>query len=189
MGSANLPRTKWINDLGDRVSGTPLNDQELQKIYDAIESRVVSGNFVDVAVNSIVDNYMAGLPFIFGGSPDVGVTDVAYPAGATLDVLAPNTGPLLLPMWLVGAGKYRVEAVLVSNNVAYTTTLGLFNLTDTPNVPIVEISSTSVTGALVPSGDIVFATSAATKTYGVKLKTDNAAGVAKAYRVRFYRAS
>lgn len=182
-----IPRTHRINDDGSRTRGTPLNDQELQAQYDAIETVTYSGNFPDVALNSLLDNIMAGIPFAFGGSSDVAVSDVAYPAGAAIAVLAPGTRPLSLNGAHVTQGTYRIQGIVSTEDAAHTATLGLFNLTDAPDAPLVEISTNVVGGELKESVPITFAIPGAAKLYGLKLRTSDGAGFAKAWGVRLVR--
>lgn len=183
-----IPRTTRINDDGTKTKGTPLNDAELQAQYDAIEQRTFSGNHPNVAMNSLLDNVMAGIPFDFGGDPNMAASNIAYEVGATYDKLAPGSRPLSLKSEHVLYGRYKLEAVLNTSDVAYTTTLGIFNLTDAPNVALAEITTTVTTGELKQSADLVFPVpTGAAKVYGVKIKTSNAAGFAKAWGIRLIR--
>lgn len=184
-----IARSNRIDDDGTRTKGSPINNADLQATYDAIEGAIFSGNFPNVAVRSLLDMVMAGIPFNAGGTDAVGEAAVAYPAGATLDLLAPNSRPIVLDSAHVFYGQYKFEAVLNTNNAAYEARLALFNLTDAPNTVMMEILSTSLTGQLVQSGVLVWPAPGAAKTYGFKLRTTNAAGLAKAWGIRLIRVS
>jgi hypothetical protein len=193
MAKGHIPRVNVINDDGTRTRGTPINAELVQQMYDSIEMRILSGNFVDVSVKSLIDTVMAGLPAALGGSMNLASTDIAYPAGAAYTALAPGSTPHQFDSALAIDGTYALEAVLATNNAAYAATLALVNLTDAPDTPIVEITSTSLTGAIVRSAAITPATgfgiAGTPKVYGVKLKTANAAARAKAWGIRLIRVS
>lgn len=185
-----IPRSAWINDDGTRTKGTPLNDAELQKIYDAVETITLSGNFPNIALNSLLDNIIAGIPFDFGGDRNVGDNAVAYPIGGAMVDLAPGTRPLNLDAAHILKGTYRIEAVLQSSDAAQAASIALFNLTDAPDVALAgsEISAASIGGALVQSAPVTgFAAAGASKVYGIKLKSANVGSMAKAWGVRLVR--
>lgn len=126
------------------------------------------------------------LPHEFGGSAGNPTTNASYPTGATFDKLSPNTDVVVFDSANLPAGTYKLQAMLAVDNVANTVTLGFFNLTDgSPNTPLVEITSTSATGAQVTSGSITLAAGGAAKTYGVKVKVS--AGQGWAWGVRLIR--
>jgi hypothetical protein len=187
MGKLN--RVSLINDKGDRISGTFLNDQEWQKLQDVMEQETLSGNWPNVSMRSLADN-IAGVGAVaqFGGASFIGVPDTAYPVGATpltaggSYLLAPNTSILRFDTANVLEGTYGLEAMLateynlvpgaVAPGGAATATLGLFNLTDASEVPMVEISLASYTGGIVTSAAIVWPLPGTLRNFGVKLKGD-----------------
>lgn len=132
--------------------------------------------------------------FTFGGSNDAGSLDLSYPAGATYDKLAPDTGVLSADGNNMSAGFY-LQAILRTTDPTTVATLSLFNLTDAPNtvmtgagaVPI-TLTSQSTTGELKTSSvPIIF--SSGLKQYGVKmLISGGGVGYGFAYSIRLTRA-
>jgi hypothetical protein len=113
------------------------------------------------------------LPFF--GDASQSVNDTSYASGATADKLAPGTKILPLDSADV-TGTWALRGMLITENGSHAATAALVNLTDgSPDTAIVTITSTSTTGASVTSSAITFATSGATKSYGVKATSANAA--------------
>jgi hypothetical protein len=205
MGKLN--RVNLLNDKGDRISGTPLNDATWQALQDAVESDILSGNYPLVSTRTMTDNNMAGLPFDFGGSQVTGVIDLGYPVGATPfdpatgnTIFAPNTRIFRVDSALLLEGIYALEAMLAVSGMnvtqvgtllgTYTSSLGLFNITDAPEVAMVEISANGYGGSLVRSGAITFPAPGATKDYAVKLHGNTLNGpAALAWGIRLVRVS
>lgn len=109
-----------------------------------------------------------------GGDPNTSIQAVAYPSGATYDKCHGGTA-----WWVVDAGALPGTYVLQGMELSIgggQVTVGLFNLTDNPNVAIAEINSVSITGALVASPMIVFPAAGAAKTYGIKAKVASGSG-------------
>jgi len=191
-----LARSAWQdNTLPDGSDGTPVNDAELQKIYDAVEGDVRSANFPVASTKSIIDDIMAGIPVTLGGA-DVWTPDNAYPAGSVyFNTATGNT--ILIPLariWRVDSalllqGTYVLEAMLQVDNAAAVAHLGLFNLTDAPNVAMVEAVSDAngPGGYIYQSPAIVFPAPGAVKNYGAKLYVSPAGYRAKAWNVRVVR--
>jgi hypothetical protein len=185
-----VTRTEWIDDDGSRLYGTPIDNDELQKIYDAIDSETASVNKPNITVRSIIDNLIAGVPFYFGGDASAWTDRATYATGAGYDpdtIVAPasrvwKVDPALL------TGTMYLEAILRTNDVAKAARLALVNLTDAPNVAIVEITSTSLTGALVRSGAITWPVGGAEKEFGVKLmSTAPPSAMANGWNYRVFR--
>ena len=125
------------------------------------------------------------LPF-FGDSSQ-SVNDTSYPSGATVDKLVPGTKTLSLDSADV-TGTWALRGMLITENGSHAATAALVNLTDgSPDTAIVTITSTSTTGASVTSSAITFATSGATKLYGVKATSANAATYVQAYGLELVR--
>ena len=203
---AKLQRISVLNDLGNGISGTFMNDAFVQALQDVFDAEVASGNAPTVSVRSLIDNAMAGLPFTFGGSDTMGVSDVGYPVGSTPfdatngnGIVAPNTRIFRVDSALLLEGTYCLEAMLgaqyfnvspgTSQPAAPTAALGLFNVTDAPEVPMVELTAASYAGVLVRSGAITFPSPGATKDYAVKLKwASGSSGIAvRAWGIRLVR--
>jgi len=189
-----VARSAWINDDGTRTKGTPLNDAELQKIFDGVEADTLSANYPAINTKSTIDNAIVQGVFSFGGNDAVDHTDLAYPTGATYftgagaQVLAQNTRYLELNSALLQQGTYLLEAMMRVNSGAYTVTAGLFNLTDSPDAtPVAEIASSSTTGALVTSAAIVFPAPGAVKVFGVKVKVNNVNALGRVWGIRLVR--
>jgi hypothetical protein len=204
MGKLN--RVEVLNDKGDRISGTPINNQLFQALQDAIDTEVASGNNPTISVRSLVDNFVAGMPFDFGGTDQVGTADMTYPVGSTpfnasngAQIFAPNTRIFRADSALLSEGTYGIEAMLggmyfepLPGGAAPTApqaTLGIFNITDAPEVALVEVTATSFAGALVRSGAITFPAPGTVKDYAVKLKwVSGTSGVAvRAWGIRLVR--
>lgn len=125
-----------------------------------------------------------GGSFEFGGTSLYPVTQTSYLSGAGADKLAPNSRILSL-LNTNAPGTWKLEAMLAIPN-AGTVTLGIMNLTDAADTTLVEVTSTSVTGASVTSGSgVTFASG--TKDYGVKLKTSVGSSPAFAWGIRLKR--
>ena len=125
------------------------------------------------------------LPFF--GDASQSVNDTSYPSGATVDKLVPGTKTLSLDSADV-TGTWALRGMLITENGSHAATAALVNLTDgSPDTAIVTITSTSTTGASVTSSAITFATSGATKLYGVKATSANAATYVQAYGLELVR--
>lgn len=184
MGTVS--RSTLTDDDGSGTTGSIVNNSELQKVYDNVEAEVKSASNPTITTKSIIDNVMAGIPFLFGGTALYGVLQAAYPSGASFDKLAPNTS-----VWHVDAslltGTYKLEAILAAETPA-TISLALVNLSDgSPDTAIVTITSASTTGQRVQSGAITFAAPGVAKDYGVKIKTDDATKRGYAWGIRVIR--
>lgn len=125
------------------------------------------------------------LPFF--GDASQAANDTSYPSGTTIDKLAPGTKVLPLDSADV-TGVWKVRGMLLTPSGSHAATAALVNLTDgSPDTALVTISSTSTTGELVTSGAVTFASSGATKNYGIKLKSANAASYVQAWGLELVR--
>jgi hypothetical protein len=125
------------------------------------------------------------LPFF--GDPSQSVNDTSYASGATADKLAPGTKILPLDSADV-TGVWAIRGMLLTENGSHAASAALVNLTDgSPDTAIVTITSTSTTGAVITSGAVTFATSGATKNYGIKLKSANAASYVQGWGFELVR--
>ena len=171
---AGVNRFHWEDDDGTLLKGSPVSDEDLQMIFDALDDEVQSINHPDVTTRSIIDNLLGGAPFFFGGDHRTWVDRDSYATGAGYDpdtILAPGSRVWKVDTALLG-GNFYLEAILRTNNAAKLARLALVNLTDAPNVPMVEVTSASLTGALVRSGLITWPAPGTEKEFGVKLMTD-----------------
>lgn len=185
-----IARSRWINDDGTGKKGTPINDQELQKIYDAIDSEIASGIYPTITTKSIIEDNMVGLPYHFGGSMDVAMVDNAYPSGSDPFIMVPNSGIFRADPSFLNGKLFQLEGVLQTANAAHTTRVGLFNLTDAPDSPIAAILLTGTTTAtLVRSADLnlFWGTAGSLKDFALKGYTSTAGGAAKAWGLRLFR--
>jgi hypothetical protein len=174
-----LLRSVWQNSPGPADQGTPIGNEELQKIYNNVEAEVRSAYFTTITTKSIIDNLMARLPFFFGGAQDTFEDTTSYVTGATLDKLAPNTRPWNVdPNW-VAVGTYELEAIMMTSDVAQAAKVSMVNLTDSADVAMFTMQSTSLTGERVRSGPITFPAGGAFKDFGLKLYS--AGGGARAW--------
>lgn len=130
-----------------------------------------------VAATHLTSASLAGDVKNFGGDPTSPVTAVAYPAGATFDKCHAGTAVWNLDAANLAAGTYVLEAMLMGSGGA-TITLALVNLSDAPDVAIVEVASASTTGARVQSGAITFPAAGAAKDLAIKAKVNAGAGFA-----------
>lgn len=185
---ANVNRSEWIDDDGSRLVGTPINNEELQKVYDNIDDEVASPNKPDIQTHSIIDNVVAGIPFPFGGDSSAWTDRATYATGAGYDpdlIIAPGSTVWKVdPALLVGVLK--LEAILRTNDPTKAASLALVNMSDAPNVPLVEITTNLVAGALLRSAAIVWPAAGVEKEFAVKLKTE-AGGMANAFGIRVFR--
>ena len=185
-----MNRSEWLDDDGTKTYGTPVDNEELQKIYDNIEDEIESSNKPNVRVYSIIDNLIAGVPFDFGGDPNAWIDRATFSTGAGYDpdsIIAPGSRVWKVDPALLSGSLY-LEALLRTNNVLKTARLALFNMTDAPNVAMVTITSASLTGELVRSGVITWPAGGSEKTFAVKLMTDpDATALANGWGYRVYR--
>lgn len=112
--------------------------------------------------------------FIFGGDQSYEYANTGYEAGAGFDKIAFGSA-----VWLIDSadlsGTFVLEANVVSP-LAGTITIALFNLTDAEDTAVTgsEVSgAASTTGERIRSGSITFAATGATKSYAVKVKTND----------------
>lgn len=120
-----------------------------------------------------------------GGSPALGTTDAAYPAGATLDKILFGTCVASIDS-VNASGTWVLRGMLRSDSGVSAVTAALVNLSDgAPNTPLVEITSASAIGQLVTSAQIAFAAGGVGKDYAVKLKV--AAGFGQAWDLELVR--
>ena len=181
-----IPRTYWQNSTGAPNSGTPVNNEELQKIYDAVEADIRSANFPFVSAKSIIDNNLAKLPFEFGGHYDLGEDRAGYATGATVGVLHPGTCIWRVnSLWLTGVIWLEAMMKVTAGNGK----ISLVNLTDAPDLSIIELTTASVDGELVQAGPINFAVGGALKNYGIKGITTTLGAQVRAWGIRAYRVS
>lgn len=113
--------------------------------------------------------------FSFGGTMLSPITDVAYPAGATIDKLIADSGVWAIdPADLVGT--FVLEMMLKSGDGVITVTGALVNLSDgAPDTAVVTVTSTSATGERKRSANIGFPAGGSTKLFGIKAKVSGAA--------------
>jgi hypothetical protein len=133
---------------------------------------------VTVPSTSLVQSGLGEL-FAFGGDSNSPVVATSYPSGTGGDTLHAGTRTISLDSaTLASGGTFKLSAMLKGEGGG-TATLALVNLTDgSPDTAMVEISSSSTTGALLESGAITFPAGGATKSYGLKLKTSAGAAYA-----------
>jgi hypothetical protein len=125
------------------------------------------------------------LPFF--GDASQSVNDTGYASGATADKLAPGTKILPLDSADV-TGSWAIRGMLLSESASHAASAALVNLSDgSPDTAIVTITSTSTTGAVITSGAVTFATSGATKNYGIKLKSANVASYVQGWGFELVR--
>lgn len=128
---------------------------------------------------------LLGDVFVFGGDSTSPITATSYPAGTTFDTCHAGTSWISLDSGNLPSGTYVLEGMLLSVG-GDDVTAGLVNLSDgSPETPLVEIASTSLTGERKRSGTITFPTAGASKTFAVKVKT--AAGSGFAWGLRLLR--
>lgn len=190
MGQMN--RSEWIDDDGSRLTGTPVDNSELQLIYDAIDDEVMSVNKPYITTRSIIDNVIAGVPFDFGGSPNSWTDRATYATGPGYDpetIIAPMSRIWKVDPALLGGTMY-LEAILRTNDITQSARLALVNMTDAPDAPMVEIFTNVLAGAIVRSGAIVWPAGGAEKEFAVKLMTETSGvgSMANAWGIRVYRA-
>jgi hypothetical protein len=189
MGQLN--RSEWIDDDGSRLTGTPVDNEELQKIYDALDDELMSVNKPYITTRSIIDNLIAGVPFDFGGSPNTWTDRATYATGPGYDpetIIAPFSRIWKVDPALLGGVMY-LEAILRTNDATQQARLALVNMTDAPNAVMVEIVTNSLTGAIVRSGAIAWPAGGAEKEFAVKLMTATPnVAMANAWGIRVYRA-
>jgi hypothetical protein len=115
--------------------------------------------------------------FTFAGDSTSPITSTSYPSGATFDKC--HAGTALFPLDSATlSGTYKLQGMLLSQ-FGDLVTVALVNLTDgAPDLPLVTITSTSLTGEVVTSAAITFPSPGATKTYGIKAKTAATSGFA-----------
>jgi hypothetical protein len=127
------------------------------------------------------------LPFF--GDASQAVNDTSYPSGTTVDKLFPGTKILPLDSADV-SGTWAIRGMLLTENASHAATAALVNLTDgSPDTAIVTIASTSTTGEVVTSSAVTFAASGATKNYGIKAISGNAASYVQAWGLELVRTS
>lgn len=129
-------------------------------------------------VQSVAVGQSGGLGEIYtlGGDYSSAITATSYPSGAGADKLHVGSG-----IYSVDSadlpGTYALQAMLIGNGG--TMTVALVNISDgAPDTPLVTITSTSTTGELKTSTAVTFATSGATKSYGIKSKVSAGYGLA-----------
>jgi hypothetical protein len=114
-----------------------------------------------------------------GGDPNYQVTNTSYPSGAGGETI--HKGSLIVNIdsaILASGGTFRLEAMLRGEDGG-TITIGLVNLSDgAPDTALVEISSSSTTGARAQSGAITFPAGGAAKNLAYKSKVNTGAGYA-----------
>lgn len=154
---------------------------------DVVVGQATKKDHIDRVFNNCLHLYrylIAGLPFVFGGSALMPVTQTAFPSGGTCDMLAPDTGVFWLDSANLPTGGTVVLEAVLAVEAGGTVTLSLVNLNDAPDTPMVNITSTSATGARQVSAAITFASAGVVRAYGVKIKTSDAAKRAWAWGIR-----
>ena len=58
MGTIN--RSVWVDDIGDGITGTVINNSELQKIYDNIDAEIKSPTYPTIKTRDIIDQAYSG---------------------------------------------------------------------------------------------------------------------------------
>jgi len=123
---------------------------------------------------------VGGVAYTFGGSEFSPITATSYPSGATYDKCLADSA-----WWSINSasltGTYKLQGMLlyVPGSVSDSVSVALVNLTDgAPDSAIVELNSTSLTGALVTSSAITFASPGSAKTYAIKGKVTAGSGAA-----------
>ena len=120
---------------------------------------------------------VGGTLWNFGGSEYTPVTNTTYSAGTTADMCHADCSFLLIDSALL-VGTFVLTGMLEGQS-SITMTAALVNLSDgSPATPLIEISSTSTTGAPVTSTPISFAAPGVAKTYAIKVKVSSGIGFA-----------
>jgi hypothetical protein len=113
----------------------------------------------------------------FGGDSTSPITALAYPAGALFSALHAGTSVLSVDSANL-VGSFAIQATGLMT-VGGTLTVAIVNLSDgAPNVPLADLTITSLTGAVATSAVITFAAPGATKQYGIKAFVSANAGFA-----------
>jgi hypothetical protein len=114
-----------------------------------------------------------------GGDPNAQVTVTSYPSGTGGETI--HKGSMILSIdsaILASGGTFRLEAMLRGEE-AGTITLALVNLSDgSPDTALVEISSSSTTGARQQSAAITMPAGGSAKNLALKAKVNTGAGYA-----------
>lgn len=184
-----LTRTVWTDDDGSGTTGSIIDNAELQKIYDAVEGDVESPNNPTVTTKSVQDNLIAGVPVVhLGGDPNAVITATAITSGSTHAACHRGTRQRSFDSALVAGGTYRLRGMLASAGGG-TVTLGLYNLTDSPNgSPLATITSaTDDVGSEVTSSAITFPAAGTAKKYGVKPLVSGAGVEGNAWELELVR--
>ncbi len=165
-----LSRTTWTDDDGTGTTGSIINANELSKIYDAVEGDLKSASNPTVSTKSIQDAAIAGfVAYQFGGNRDSIVSATAIVSGTAQSALLDHSRKLSLDSALTATGSWRLRAFGKSAGGG-TGTLGLYNLTDSPNsAPIATITTDSDdAGQVKTSSAITWPASGTSKSYGLK---------------------
>ncbi len=112
----------------------------------------------------------------------------AYPVGATFDKLVPGSYPVVLNRAALATGKYYVEANGRVSDVGGRLKVGIFDLTNAPNTPLVELTFTTseVVGERKRSAS--FSLHSGDTLYGVKLTVNSLSIGGAAWGCRIVRA-
>jgi len=132
----------------------------------------------NIAAVSLVNADLDVSVWQFGGdaSSPIPATQVAYPSGVTFDKDHAGT-----TWWVIDSvnlvGDYVLSAMMMVVT-AGTVTAALVNITDgAPDMPMVTVASSSLTGERQESAMITFAAGGASKTYAIKVKTNGVIGM------------
>lgn len=189
-----ISRTTWTDDDGTGRTGSIINNAELQAIYAAVEGDIKSANFPLVSTKSIQDNVLVGMAIArFGGDINSIVSQTAIVAGATIAACHHGTKTVAFDSALLAAGTYRLRGALKSSGGG-TITIGLYNLTDSPNAsPIATITcSVNDAGTVITSSALTaanFPATGTTKTYGVKPLVSGAGVEGNGYEIELVRSA
>jgi hypothetical protein len=122
---------------------------------------------VTAAASAVGSSAGLGEIFTFGSNSSAGIAQLAYPAGATFDMLQPGSAVFQVDAAnLVGTYVLQVTGMMVGVGQL---SVSLMDLTSgSPDTPIATATLTSTTGAVATSGPITFGAAGIVRQYGLK---------------------
>lgn len=181
LSSANA--NPVILDAGGRAVVYLSNDTGYKFLLtDASDVTVWSQDNIQSVQNIPLYVEHEGIPLF--GTDEVGDNATAYPSGTTGDVVVPGSRILSL-LNTDMSGTWKLRGMLRGDGSTPTITVAFINLTDASTTALATISSSSTVGAPVESGAITFASG--TKSYGCKIKSDDATKYGYAYGLELVR--
>lgn len=171
--------TYYVGSTGAITSARPQNARIIGRASSATVLLLMP------EARSVLLDLLAG-PIGFGGTSQVGRADTTYPAGTTADKLVPDSFTHVFAQSRLAPGIWKLRGTIAIDNALGTVSAALYNLTD--NTEMGAITSTSTTGERVVSSAITITAADTTeKSYGVKIKTSNAAYNAYGWGFEFFR--